>query len=84
VEKIEEKKWRVYGKTAVKDVNLELNLDLPEEEDTIAGFLLSQLERIPRAGEIHSFPASAKEKVDFFIERATARRIVSVILEVAR
>jgi len=89
IEKISEGKWRIYGKTAIKTVSLELNLDLPEEEDTLAGFLLSQMEKIPRPGEkIQIFTkdvregALGKKKAEFTIERATARRIVSVILDI--
>ncbi|MFH1519382.1 MAG: hemolysin family protein [Candidatus Omnitrophota bacterium] len=76
IESIEDKRYRVYGKTNIKTVNLELGLNLPEQEDTIAGFLLSQMERIPRSGEKLKF-----KRVEFTIERATARRIVSVIIE---
>jgi len=87
LEKIGQRKHRVYGKTNVKTVNLELDLDIPEEEDTIAGFLLSEMEKIPKPGDKLKFsakggPASGGKSVEFTIERATARRIVSVILEI--
>lgn len=87
LEKIDERKYRVYGKTNVKTVNLELDLNLPGEEDTIAGFLLSQMENIPKPGDKLKFSAkggsaSGGKGVEFTIERATARRIVSVILEI--
>ena len=77
IERLDQRKHRVYGKTSVKTVNLELDLNLPEEEDTIAGFLLSQMEKIPKPGDKLKF-----ENVEFIIERATARRIVSVILDI--
>ena len=77
LEKISSKRWRIYGKTPIKTVNLECNLNLPEAEDTIAGFLLSKLERIPRSNENFKF-----KNLDFTIERATARRIVSIILDI--
>ena len=77
LEEIDQRKHRVYGKTNVKTVNLELDLDLPEEEDTIAGFLLSKMEKIPKPGDKLKF-----KSVEFTIERATARRIVSLILEI--
>jgi len=85
LEKIGKKRWRIFGKTAIKTVNLELGLDLAEEEDTVAGFLLSRIERIPKPGEAFSFLVRTNEgrkKVEFAIERVTARRIVNVILEV--
>jgi len=82
LEKIDEKKWRIFGKTPVKTVNIELDIDLPEEEDTIAGFLLSQMEKIPCPGERLAFSTAGANKLEFIIERATARRIVSIILEI--
>jgi len=86
IEKIDQGKHRVYGKTNIKTVNLELDLDLPEEEDNIAGFLLSKMEKIPKHGDKVKFSAkgesaSGGKNIEFTIERATARRIVSVILE---
>ncbi len=71
--------FRVYGKTPIKTVNLELELDLPEDEDTVAGFLLSKMEKIPRPGESFKF-----NNIEFVVERATARRIVSIILKIRR
>lgn len=87
LEKITKNAWRVYGKTALKTLNLEFALKIPEEEDTLAGFLLAQTERIPKAGERISFAAKTasgfqKKNLEFIIERATARRIVSVLLEI--
>jgi CBS domain containing-hemolysin-like protein len=96
IEKIDTSTYRVYGKTPIKTVNIELGLELPEEEDTIAGFLLSQMEKIPRPKEKFIFsvkvssdnyePSSQenirKKEVEFTIERATAKRIVSVILKI--
>jgi len=89
LERIDQEKHRVYGKTNVKTVNLELDLDLPEEEDTIAGFLLSQMENIPKTGEKLKFSTKGdstqeEKSVEFTIERATARRIVSVIIKVKK
>jgi CBS domain containing-hemolysin-like protein len=85
VRKINQNSWRVYGKTPIKTVNIELGLDISEDEDTIAGFLLSKAEKIPKAGEKFKFNIFKKsinqqKKVEFRIERATVRRIVSVII----
>lgn len=79
IEKVEENSWRVYGKIPIKTLNLELELDLPEETDTLAGLILSHLERIPRAGEKFKF-----KEIEFTIERATARRVISVIIRLKR
>lgn len=75
--KISNNKWMVSGKTPIKSVNMTLNLDIPEDEDTIAGFLLSKWERIPRSNEKIEF-----KNIIFTIERATARRIVNVIIDI--
>lgn len=77
LEKINEQNYRIFGKTSLKTVNVELKLDLPENQGNIAGFLLSQIERIPQVGERIKY-----KNVEFMIERATVRRIVSVILKV--
>jgi putative hemolysin len=87
VTKIGENSWRVYGKTPIKTVNIELDLEIPEEEDTIAGFLLEEAEKIPKSGEIFKFnisksPTGRPEKIEFKIERATVRRIVTVIISI--
>tara|TARA_B100000315_G_scaffold259884_1_gene317848 strand:+ start:614 stop:1870 length:1257 start_codon:yes stop_codon:yes gene_type:complete len=87
LEKIVNQEWKVYGKTAIKTVNAKLGLEFPEDEDTIAGFILSQIERIPKTGEEFDFTvknsSTAKAtKIHFKIQRATARRIVSLVLTI--
>lgn len=76
VEKIGDNKYRLFGKVSIKTVNIELNLAIPEDEDTIAGFLLSQLERIPRPGESFEFFG-----YKFIIERASRKRLISIVLK---
>ncbi|MBN3039744.1 MAG: hypothetical protein JW867_01315, partial [Candidatus Omnitrophica bacterium] len=85
LKKIGSDKWQVSGKTAIKTVNAQLHLDIPEEEDTIAGFLLSKIEKIPKTGEEFNFVVKdslfvKNVKINFLIERATARRIVNLII----
>jgi putative hemolysin len=75
IEKIAERTWRVHGKAPVKTVNLELKLDLPQAENTLAGFLLSFIGKIPRPGEQCVF-----NNITFTIEKATAKKITSVII----
>ncbi|MCP4652923.1 MAG: HlyC/CorC family transporter [Candidatus Omnitrophica bacterium] len=79
IEKIDENTWRLYGKTPLKNVNMELDLDLPERENNVAGFLLSKMEKIPRSKEKY-----ISQNMEFTIERATAKRITSVILKLKR
>jgi CBS domain containing-hemolysin-like protein len=52
-EKVDERTFKVDAGMTVHDANEELDLNLPEDEDfeTIAGFVLSRLGRIPEPGE---------------------------------
>lgn len=77
VEKIDSKTYRVFGKTPIKTINLELNVNLPEDEDTIAGFLLSKLEKIPHPEERFNFAG-----IEFIIERASRKRLLNIILKI--
>ncbi len=79
VEKIDENTYRVFGKTPIKTVNLGLDVNLPEEEDTVAGLILSRMEKIPSSGERLDMG-----QVEFEVERASRRRIISVIIRVRK
>lgn len=51
--KVSEQTWLLEGNLAIKDLNQTLNLDLPEKSTytTVAGFLISILDRIPNEKE---------------------------------
>ncbi len=53
LERVDEHRAEVDGRYHIDDLNEELGLDLPEDEDydTVAGFLLAQLGRVPETGE---------------------------------
>ncbi|MDD5069273.1 MAG: hemolysin family protein [Candidatus Omnitrophica bacterium] len=76
IQAIDKNTYRVSGKAAIKNINIELGYDLPEEESTLAGFLLTYLERIPQQRERVVY-----KNIEFIIERATARRIVRVLIK---
>ncbi|WP_419191142.1 hemolysin family protein [Saltatorellus ferox] len=61
----------------VADINEEAFLSIPEEEDyeTLAGFVLAEFGRFPRAGE--SF---TRDGVTYQVSEATDRRVLKVIL----
>ena len=67
----------IEGATRVGEVNEELELELPEEEDfeTIAGFVLARLGRFPKSGE--SFEWNGCELT---ITKANDRRVLEVLL----
>ncbi|MEI8349593.1 MAG: hemolysin family protein [Candidatus Omnitrophota bacterium] len=79
IEKIDEVTYRFGGRVPVKKINLDLRLQLPEEQDTVAGFLLSRMDKIPHPQDIFYF-----NNLEFLIERSSAKRIISVILKIKR
>ncbi len=68
----------VDGELRIEDANEELDLHLPEGDyDTVAGFILSHLGRIPRQGEhfrYHNLKMAITEMKDRKIERVTITR----------
>ncbi|MEM7816796.1 MAG: hemolysin family protein [Candidatus Aenigmatarchaeota archaeon] len=76
IEEIGKNIYRVYGKTSIKDLNLKLNLELPEIENNIANFIISKFERIPHIKEKLYI-----KNIEIEIERATPKRIISLILK---
>jgi len=70
--------YDVDGEIRIEEINDQLDLDLPEGEyDTLAGFILSHLGRIPKKGEHFRFrdlKISITEMRDRKIERLTITR----------
>ncbi|HKU41607.1 MAG TPA: hemolysin family protein [Polyangiales bacterium] len=50
--------WRVQGTTPIRELNRDLDLDLPEDGDwnTVAGLFIHQAGHIPKAGEQQHLP----------------------------
>ncbi len=78
IKKIDENTIEVDARTYVDDLNDELELNLPEDEDydTIGGFVFSHLGYIPKAGESFEY-ASLK----FTITSAEARSIKRIKIQ---
>lgn len=79
IEKVSENEYLLEASILISDLNYELGLNLPEREETLAGFILSYLERFPRD----------KEKIvwgdfEFIIENSTRKRILQVRLIIKR
>ena len=72
IRKIDRNTIDVDARRAIDDVNDELDLNLPEDEDydTIGGFVFSHLGYIPKTGETFDY-----ENLKFTIGSAEARRI---------
>lgn len=76
IEKIDENTYLLAGNIPIYDVNKILNADIPEGDyDTISGFLLEKLGRIPEEEEK---PIIETEKVTYKIEEYEDKRILKV------
>jgi putative hemolysin len=75
ITRVAEGRFEVLGTTRVSEVNHELGLALPEEEDyeTLAGFVLAEVGRFPKKGEELS-----RDGVAFVVVEATDRRVIKV------
>jgi putative hemolysin len=78
IRRINETTLEVDGRLRVDEINDELDLDLPEDEDfdTVAGFAVSELGYIPHKGE--SFTALGAE---FTIQAADERKITKLLVK---
>ena len=65
----------VQGGARISEVNEELALNLPEEEDyeTLAGFVLARLGRFPKSGEV--FVAG---EIEYTVTEASDRRVLRI------
>jgi CBS domain containing-hemolysin-like protein len=79
LERLDDKTWMALGRAHVDEVNHALHLDLPEDEDydTIAGFVFTELGRVPKSGEAFVWEG----RVRFSVVEATRRRIERIRIE---
>lgn len=53
LDQIEDHTWLVDGKVSIADINHDLDLGIPTEDyDTIAGYVLDQLGKVPSVGDV--------------------------------
>lgn len=79
VKKLSDNRFTVEGSASIEDIAKELDLKLPDTDcDTVAGFMLENLGRIPDDGET---PKVELEKVTFTIDKIEDRRILCVTIE---
>lgn len=77
VKSLGRRSWLVDATMRVDDLNRTLGLELPEGDyETLAGFLLEELDRIPKRGEKLDF-----DGIRFEVTQAEPRRILRVKLE---
>lgn len=67
----------VNARMSIDEINERFNLNLPKADyETIGGYAINQLNRIPKEGEVIKAPDSI-----LYIQRATDRNIVSIKIE---
>ncbi|MFQ6036642.1 MAG: hemolysin family protein [Sedimentisphaerales bacterium] len=78
IKKIDQNTIEVDARTYVDDLNDQLGLNLPEDEDydTIGGFVFSRLGYVPKTGESFDY-----ENLKFTITSAEARRIKHIRIQ---
>ena len=82
ITKLDSETFDVLGKVRIDELNTQLGLHLPDEEDydTVAGFIFSTLGHIPEVGESVDFEHDGK-KVRLTVTVVTRRRIEKVRVE---
>ncbi len=79
ISQLSENSFTVDGATALDEVSDLIGVSLPEGDyDTIAGFLMERLGRIPQPGE---HPVVTFENVTFTVEEVEDRRISEILIE---
>jgi putative hemolysin len=79
IEQIDEDVFNIDGISAIADVEELLDIEFPEGEyDTVAGYVMSVLGRIPDADE---HPTIEYEGFSFTVEEMDERRIVRILVE---
>ena len=76
VVRLEDGSFRLQGGTHIETIASELGLEFDPngDYDTVAGFLIDELDHIPRSGEEVTYKG-----VRFVVEQADERRVVSVV-----
>lgn len=79
VRKLSDNRFTVEGSASIDDIAKELELEIPETDcDTVAGFILENLGRIPDDGET---PEVTVNDATYKIDKIEERRILSVTIE---
>ena len=78
IKKIDNNLWEVSGKLDVEVLQEKLNIKLPEDYDfdTVAGFILYLLQRLPEENEVIKY-----KNFKFKIKKVENNRIIEVIIE---
>ena len=76
VVKLQGNRYKINARVEIDDLNEQLNLAIPKDNyETLGGFVLKHMGRIPRPGETFSW-----EQVTFKISQANKRSVIEVIV----
>ncbi len=81
---ISENEYMIKGSTPIQEINQELDLQLDEnnrEYDTIAGFVVANINKIPQVGETISVEY---ENLYFEVKSLRNNRILTVLLKIEK
>jgi len=79
IERMGDSRYRIDAKVHVDELNEQLKLSLPEDEDyeTIGGYLATSLGRIPKVGDCYRF-----EELEFLVTAGDERRVHEVEMSI--
>ena len=75
IEQLDERRWRVPGRTPIGDLEDELGCELGDDWDTVGGLVFNSIGHVPAAGECVTYHG-----FEFCAETIDGRRIVSAIV----
>ena len=77
IQRLDDNLWRIMGDTSLHQFSDTFEIDMPETEyaETIAGYFVEQLDRIPEVGD-----SLKLDRFEFEIEATDKNRIVSLLL----
>ena len=76
IKKFKDNSYLIDGETPIRDINRELNWNLPDEESsTIAGLVINQAEKIPDRGEKFTFDNISFEVIEKHRHQITRLKI---------
>lgn len=79
IKQLSDKKFTVDGSTSIEDIEQLIDKDISDDDcDTIAGFMLTQLGRVPEKDE---HPVIEHEGFKFTVVRVEDRRIEEILIE---
>lgn len=71
IKKVDKNVWVVHGSTKISDVNSLLNLDLPTESNTIGGYIVNMIGKIPT----HGFTWTLIDNVELTVLKSDRKQI---------